>query len=73
MSRSPTFLRRGILGVAFTTVLGFGATQALATPAQARAGTCEGIRTLYEPPYGCPECESGFGYCNGYDDYCVCY
>jgi len=72
MSRSPNLLRRAILGGAFAAVLGFGATQALAAPVQARAGTCAGITTIYEPPF-CPECEFGTGYCNGRDEYCVCY
>lgn len=35
MSRSRSYLRRGFLGIAFVGLLGFGASQALATPAQA--------------------------------------
>lgn len=72
MTRLPTLFSRGLLGVAFAAALGFGATQALATPTQARTGTCAGITTIYEPPF-CPECEFGMGYCNGRDDDCVCY
>ena len=73
MSRLPTLLRRGLLGVAFTATLGFGATQALATPAQARLGTCMYTPFPYDPPGGCHfECEYG-GYCSGFDTNCTCY
>jgi hypothetical protein len=35
MSRSLSYLRRALFGVSCAVVFGFGATQALATPAQA--------------------------------------
>jgi hypothetical protein len=72
MSRSPKLLRRGILGIAFAGILGFGATQALATPTQARSGTCLYAPFPYDPPGGCWECEWG-GYCSGGDTNCTCY
>lgn len=34
MSRSLSYLRRGLLGIAFVGSLGYGATQALAAPPQ---------------------------------------
>ena len=73
MSRSLSYLRRGLLGIAFVGSLGFGATQALASPEQsARSGSCERTGFAYLP-YGCPECPSGYGYCDGYGTDCVCY
>lgn len=38
MSRSLSYLRRGLLGIAFVGSLGFGATQAFATPQVAAGG-----------------------------------
>jgi hypothetical protein len=66
MKGSMTYLRRGLLGLAFAGSLGFGATQALATPAlgaPAAAGVCpdEGYDYYYYPcAYSCYRQQ---GYC----------
>jgi hypothetical protein len=65
MKGSMTSLRRGLLGLAFAGSLGFGATQALATPGQAAAAvrTCpdEGYDYYY---YSCAyPCYNQQGYC----------
>jgi len=73
MSRSLSYLRRGLLGIAFMGSLGFGVTQAFANPVEARFGSCR-IGMIYEPPSGgCPECPSGDGFCNGWSTECECY
>lgn len=73
MIRSLCYLRRGLLGIAFAGSLGFGATQAFASPEQAeRAGSCYRSGYAYLP-FECPECPSGSGYCDGYNTECVCY
>ena len=41
MSRSLSYLRRGLLGIAFVGSLGFGVTQALAGPATTASSYCE--------------------------------
>ena len=60
-----TMLRRGLLGLAFAGSLGFGASQALASPAQATAmGNCpvEGYDYYYAAcAWGCPWQQ---GYCS---------
>lgn len=71
--KSPmTYLRRGLLGLAFAGTMGFGATQALATPAQAAAmGNCpvEGYDYYYYPcAYSCPYQQ---GYCTT-RGWCAC-
>jgi hypothetical protein len=70
MSRSLSFPRRGLLGIAFVCSLGFGATQAFAGPEQSRQ-TC--TATGYD--YATPECGAGcyrnIGYCD-YRGYCRC-
>ncbi len=40
MSRSLSYLRRGLLGAAFVGSLGFGFTQAIAAPASSKANWC---------------------------------
>lgn len=75
MSRSLSFLRRGFLGIAFVGALGFGATQALASP-RAAGGPDDPYCPIDDAgPYyssycsmGCPE---GIGYC-GMDGRCHC-
>lgn len=72
MSRSLTYLRRGLLGLAVTGSLGFGATQAFARPDQAM-GNCpnEGYDYYYEPcKSGCPRPWLG-AYCST-GGWCVC-
>jgi hypothetical protein len=72
MSRSVSYLRRGLLGLAFVGSLGFGATQALASPEQARYSSCELSWSPYLPRGGCPECVNG-GYCSGTSYDCTCF
>lgn len=73
MNGSITYLRRGLLALAFAGSLGFGATQALAVPeqpAQAR-GNCpaEGYDYYYYP---CAVgCGPRGGYCS-WQGWCVC-
>lgn len=71
MSRSLINLRRVLLGAAFVGSLGFGATQALATPEQAaRAASCP--NKGYDYPYAA--CRNGCavgGYCAA-GGYCQC-
>lgn len=70
MSRSLSYLRRGLLGIAFVGSLGFGATQALAEPqasGPARAPVCYGAM-----PFRCM-CNDGSWGCsvdNGTPCYC---
>lgn len=60
-------IRRAVMGLAITGTLGFGATQALASPQQARPPqTCpvpqDGSPTYW---YQCGQgCIGGIGYCN---------
>jgi hypothetical protein len=76
MSRSVSYLRRGLLGIAFLGSLGFGATQALASPEQAHEVVCQTGDGPYIPsggPYDpCAHCPNG-GFCNGRDSGCVCF
>jgi hypothetical protein len=76
MSRSLSYLRRGLLGIAFVGSLGFGATQAFGSPMQAREGTCEQTGGPYIPPGGtydpCGHCLGG-GFCDGRNSECVCF
>ena len=62
---TTTYLRRGLLGLTLAGSLGFGATQALATPAPyapiAEACPDEGYDYYYAPcAYACPRRQ---GYC----------
>lgn len=73
MSRSLTYLRRGILGITFTGAMAFGAAQAFATPDQAlQSGSCRITYRKYIPLEGCSECPQG-GYCSGISTRCVCF
>lgn len=72
MSRSLLYLRRGLLGIAFVGSLGFGATQAVATPSRAESGSC--LTIPIEEVYavcglGCPQ---NRGYCDWLNDTCRC-
>ena len=40
MSRSLSYLRRGLLGIAFVGSMGFGVSQALAAPVSAKVAAC---------------------------------
>lgn len=71
MSRSRLPLRRALLGVAFAACMGFGVTQAFATPGTARSGSCERTGYMYIPN-DCPECGGSGGFCDGVNEYCVC-
>lgn len=72
MSRSLAGLRRGIFGIAFAASLGFGVTQALASPtgATARAGQCDVVWEQW-----CNEqCAPHLGRCYSYGFYyCECF
>jgi hypothetical protein len=66
MNGSTTYLRRGLLGLAFAGSLGFGASQALASPAQA-TGTMakcpiQGYDYYYAPCANA--CPGHQGYCS---------
>jgi hypothetical protein len=66
-------LRRGLLGLMVAGSLGFGATQALATPSQGPAAAATCPNKPYDYPYascawGCP---GGQGYC-GAGGICRC-
>ncbi len=73
MSRSFSTLRRALLGVSCAVVFGFGATQALASPDTARAGSCQ--FTMYE--YHSLECNAQCwqygGVCDGFNAECFCF
>jgi len=71
MHRSLSYLRRGLLGIAFLGSLGFGATQAFGTPSRGPGAAC--TPRLYEYAsatcgFGCP---GNRGYCST-DGVCVC-
>lgn len=71
MDSRLSYLRRGLLGIAFVGSLGFGATQALASPEQGRVKYCEDRGGDYYTPvcaYGCP---GNSGYCRD-GGVCVC-
>ncbi len=65
MSRSLSYLRRGLLGIAFVGSLGFGATQAFGSPNREPAVYCEATGYDYPSAY-CQSmlgCQWGGGYC----------
>jgi hypothetical protein len=63
MSRSLSYLSRGILGLAFVGSLGFGATSAFAKPEPAQRIIC---------PFGYQPCQCpGYEYCT-FTDPCNC-
>ena len=66
MSRSLSYLRRGLPGIAFVGSLGFGTTQALAAPQQSRDKLCP-YEGLLPYPYLASQC---IDHCNelGYFD-----
>jgi hypothetical protein len=67
MSRSFSHLRRALFGLAFVGSLGFGATQALASPEAARAPRYCPVGPGGQPYYSdyCGfYCAYGVGYCN---------
>lgn len=72
MSRSLSYLRRGLFGIAVAGALGFGVTQVAAAPVLARFGHCELTGYKYIPADNCyPECRDG-GFCNGKSTSCTC-
>jgi hypothetical protein len=72
MSRSLSYLRRGLLGIAVVGSLGFGATQAWGSPSVfSNDGTCPYDSMgpyKYRP---CNEYCGGSAYCDGVSS-CVC-
>ncbi|HEX2188064.1 MAG TPA: hypothetical protein VHG51_04165 [Longimicrobiaceae bacterium] len=72
-TRGWTTIRGGLLALAFAGAMGFGATQALAAPEQARTASCS---RLSGPTFddGCDQqCRASgfdFGYCHS--GVCVC-
>lgn len=66
MSRSLSNLRRVLLGAATAGSLAFGATQALASPEQARVKYCGASQdgSPYYSKYCGSGCIGGHGYCN---------
>lgn len=74
MSRSFSFLRRGLLGIAVAGAMGFGATQALASP-QTGPGPgdpyCPSDDAPYYSAYCARGCAEGVGYC-AVNGRCVC-
>ena len=76
MSRSLSFLRRGLLGITVAGALGFGATQALASP-QSRGPDgphycpIDDINGPYYSEYCGQGCAEGIGYCS-MEGRCVC-
>ncbi len=73
MVRSLTNLRRALLAFTVVGSLGFGATQAFATPeVAARAPACQVTGWPYLAPIGaCPECPDR-AYCDGLTERCSC-
>ncbi len=72
MSRSLSYLRRGLLGIAFVGSLGFGATQAFGSPNRTQGVTCDVTGYDY-PSYYCQfamRCDYG-GWCSSYGS-CNC-
>lgn len=67
MHRSLSRLRQGLLGIAFVSALGFGATQALASP-DAAAGARAYCPIDPDGPYYSNQCGAG---CNGGVGYCT--
>ncbi|HEX2205903.1 MAG TPA: hypothetical protein VHG91_21490 [Longimicrobium sp.] len=71
MTRSLTYLRRGLLGLGVAASLGFGAAQALATPQdEARGRTCPARGYDYAYASCRFGCDVG-GYCRS-DGTCQC-
>ena len=66
-------LRRGLLGLAFVSSLGFGATQAFAAPDQTRNDVCAPTGYAYFLPatVECDKCP-GWGWCDGENTECQC-
>ncbi len=74
MSRLLSYLRRGLLGIAFVGSLGFGATQAFASPEVARTESCELSGSPYIPTHNCDQsCPWIGGYCDGRSWECTCW
>lgn len=72
MSRSLSYLRRGLLGIAVVSSLGFGATQAFGSPEQpARVGRCYATGYDYYDPACANACPGNIGYCD-WRGYCRC-
>lgn len=71
MSRSLSYLRRGLLGIAFVGSLGFGATQAFGTPSRAPGAACTPKPYEYTSAYCGLGCPGGAGYCST-AGVCVC-
>lgn len=74
MNRSWTRFRRASLALGVAAALGFGATQALAAPDQARFRACSwspsGPQFDDECNYSCTQSGFDFGYCDS--GQCVC-
>ncbi|HEX2188063.1 MAG TPA: hypothetical protein VHG51_04160 [Longimicrobiaceae bacterium] len=71
MNRSWNHLRRTMLSLAFVGTMGFGATQALAAPEQARAKGCmlDGVQVA-DCTAACRAKGYDVGYCG--NGYCLC-
>jgi hypothetical protein len=68
MNRSSTNVRRALLALAFVGALGFGATQAVAAPEQARTATCSetsGSEIDYSCARECRRMGYYWGTCDG--------
>ncbi len=74
MNRSWTRFRRALLALSFVGTMGFGATQAVAAPDQARFQTCpwspHGPQFDEDCLYDCTRQGFDFGYCE--NGHCVC-
>ncbi len=71
MSRSLSYLRRGLLGIAFVGSLGFGATQAFGSTSFGVPGTvCYGPEDEGWCWWNCAFQGEGGGYC--YGGFCEC-
>ncbi|HEY0015374.1 MAG TPA: hypothetical protein VGC13_03620 [Longimicrobium sp.] len=77
MIRSFSFIRRGFLGIAFAGALGFGATQALASPRTAAGPDgpdycpIDFVNGPYYSEYCGRGCAEEIGYCS-MEGRCVC-
>lgn len=72
MSRSPSYLRRGLLGIAFAGSLGFGATQAFGSASMGTSGpTCIGPEDDAGCWWNCAFQGEGGGRCNDFG-HCEC-
>jgi len=73
MSRSPSTLRRGLLGLAFLGTMGFGVTQALASPRSTTAARlCSPENEAYCMDY-CWKRGADAGACSAGGGGCRCY